>query len=247
MLKINKQVTTFFLGFVFLFFPLSSFAWYALGHMVVAEIAYQHLTPTARVEVDKLTVFFNKEYSVSHTLVDMSYWPDELRKQKIDMFSHWHYIDLSFSDDNTPVINVADRDNAVWTLEKMTAVIRNKQANPYERARFLAFYTHIVGDLHQPLHAAARISAEHPKGDQGGNLFFVKMNGERKTLHAVWDGVFDELSGRPDPAVARAQASVLVSLYPPAFFGARSHDLEPKHWAQEGLEKAQNQFNERGF
>lgn len=38
---------------------------------------------------------------------------------------------------------------------------------------------HIIGDLHQPLHNAALVSKEHPKGDRGGNEFNVKLKNGR--------------------------------------------------------------------
>jgi hypothetical protein len=222
------------LGFAFSI-PVSSFAWYALGHMVVADIAYQHLTSTARIEVDKLRNAFGKEYPELGSFEQMAIWPDELRKQNIDMFSHWHYIDLAFSHDGTPVKHIADSDNAVWALEKMTAVIRNKQANPFERARFLAFFAHIVGDLHQPLHTTARISAQYPDGDQGGNLFYVRFNGKRKNLHSIWDGVFDEMAGEPNVNVAHSHALRLMAQYPQTFFAHKIDNLNIASWAQEGL------------
>lgn len=238
MLTFKPLAQRFFLLATIFFFPISSFAWYALGHMVVAQIAYQQLTPSARAEVDKLGDYFSKEYPGSHSFAQMACWPDELRKQSIDIFSHWHYIDLGFSEDGTPVKNIADSDNAVWALDKMTAAIRNKQANPFERARFLAFYAHIVGDLHQPLHTTARISAQHPDGDQGGNLFFVRFNGSRKNLHAVWDGVFDEMTGEPNVNIAQSHAVRLMTLYPRTFFANKIDNLNVSSWAQEGLDNA---------
>jgi len=47
-----------------------------------------------------------------------------------------------------------------------------------------------VGDIHQPLHCATRVSATRPDGDLGGNL--VLLNGPAKNLHFFWDDVLDE-------------------------------------------------------
>jgi hypothetical protein len=50
----------------------------------------------------------------------------------------------------------------------------------------------LVGDVHQPLHAAARFTSEHADGDQGGNLVAVECGqgcSSIKNLHAFWDGV----------------------------------------------------------
>jgi hypothetical protein len=50
----------------------------------------------------------------------------------------------------------------------------------------LVWLIHLVGDVHQPLHCATRISVANPKGDLGGNLVLVA--GPSKELHAFWDG-----------------------------------------------------------
>jgi hypothetical protein len=44
-----------------------------------------------------------------------------------------------------------------------------------------------VGDVHQPLHTASRVTPEHPEGDRGGNL--VRLGSTN--LHSVWDDLFD--------------------------------------------------------
>src|SRR5262249_10478635 len=46
---------------------------------------------------------------------------------------------------------------------------------------------HLVGDVHQPLHASTRVSGSDPQGDAGGNL--VKLDCSKCELHAFWDGL----------------------------------------------------------
>ena len=104
----------------------------------------------------------------------MGPWPDTLRGQKIELYTRWHYTNLAFSADGTPLKNTVDTDNAVWAINHLLPIIGNTKANRFERARSLAFLVHIVGDLHQPLHSITRISAAHPEGDHGGNLYFIK-------------------------------------------------------------------------
>jgi hypothetical protein len=59
------------------------------------------------------------------------------------------------------------------------------------KAIYLCWLLHLIGDLHQPLHAAALVSEDHPKGDQGGNLFLVssKKGGPAVNLHFYWDAL----------------------------------------------------------
>lgn len=48
---------------------------------------------------------------------------------------------------------------------------------------------HYVGDVHQPLHASARVDKKYPKGDAGGNAFGLPNHYGAKNLHSVWDKV----------------------------------------------------------
>ena len=53
----------------------------------------------------------------------------------------------------------------------------------------LRLLIHFMGDIHQPLHCSDRYTAEHPKGDKGGNDFPLKGHYSANELHAVWDTV----------------------------------------------------------
>ena len=48
---------------------------------------------------------------------------------------------------------------------------------------------HYTGDIHQPLHATARVNADYPAGDRGGNSFPLPSIDGAKNLHSVWDSV----------------------------------------------------------
>ena len=47
---------------------------------------------------------------------------------------------------------------------------------------------HLVGDIHQPLHAISMYSEDFPDGDRGGNSIVVRENDIVMRLHAYWDG-----------------------------------------------------------
>jgi hypothetical protein len=49
----------------------------------------------------------------------------------------------------------------------------------------MTWLLHLVGDIHQPLHASTRVSSTDPDGDAGGNL--VKLSCTKCELHAFWD------------------------------------------------------------
>ena len=56
---------------------------------------------------------------------------------------------------------------------------------------------HYVGDVHQPLHATARVDDQFPAGDRGGNSFTLTSREGAKNLHAVWDSVIYAEAGNP--------------------------------------------------
>ncbi len=51
----------------------------------------------------------------------------------------------------------------------------------------MRYLIHILGDIHQPLHASTLVSKRFPNGDQGGNLFLIKYNQNIDNLHKLFD------------------------------------------------------------
>lgn len=225
--------------FLFLFIPIKVYSWNAIGHMVIADIAYQNLKPTARAKVDEMVANLHKEYPNTGTFLQLAYWLDEIRGQHIDTYAHWHYIDVPFSTDGTPIKNTIDTDNAVWALNHIECVVKNHSANPYERARFLAFMVHIVGDLHQPLHTVSNITAARPSGDKGGNMFYVRYNNERINLHKIWDSGLGAFEGSNSPEHINQISATIMAMYPINSFAAQEQDLTASNWAKDGMAVAQ--------
>src|SRR3990167_3693802 len=232
----------FLLLFTGLVLSFHCFSWNVLGHMVAVNIAYERLHPQVREKVDKMVIGLSQEYPEIQYFTQIAPWPDALRAQKIDTFTHWHYIDFAFSVDATPVQDLTDDDNAVWAINKIEPVIRNVAGNAFERGRFLAFLVHIVADLHQPLHTVSRISTAHPNGDHGGNLYFVHYSeGPLRaiSLHKLWAEGLGIFSGDPSQQSVAALTKVITSLYPEEYFGTKVHDLSTDNWAREGTKIAE--------
>ena len=82
-----------------------TFAWNGTGHMVVADIAYDNLTPQTKAAVDALLQhqrdygLWMSEMPAGYTdkgrfaFMKASTWPDDIRKTPDDR-PIWHYIDL---------------------------------------------------------------------------------------------------------------------------------------------------------
>lgn len=218
--------------------PTLVFSWNATGHMVIADIAYSRLDPVVKEKVDDLVDKMHQQYPYVYNFVDMATWADELRYQKIDVYSHWHYIDQAFSTDGSPLKNLIDSDNAVYAMKNLQLVIKNEKANVYERVRFLAFLEHVMGDLHQPLHTVSNITSLTPDGDKGGNIYYVNYNGHKTGLHYLWDSGLGIFSGEATPDNVRTVATKISSDYPEAYFGKRASDLSLDTIIKEGLDNA---------
>jgi hypothetical protein len=64
-------------------------------------------------------------------------------------------------------------------------------SDPARRGIALNWLFHLVGDVHQPLHAVQLFTREYPKGDRGGGDFCVRVAQDRipLSLHRLWDGL----------------------------------------------------------
>jgi hypothetical protein len=62
---------------------------------------------------------------------------------------------------------------------------------------------HLVGDIHQPLHAVSRFTQESPEGDLGGNRVRLCAPPCREELHFFWDQAPGH--GTPTQALALAR------------------------------------------
>jgi hypothetical protein len=144
--------------------------------------------------------------------------------------------------DGTPITISTDTDNANWAMLEIQPVLENIAAHSIERARFLAFLVHIVGDLHQPLHNVSAVSKETPDGDLGGNLFIIlnpKQTTESMSLHSLWDSAFGLFSGASNSDLNQLALEITMQ-YPEDYFGNKAQDLSPQHWTKEGVSYAKN-------
>ncbi|MEO8938032.1 MAG: S1/P1 nuclease [Burkholderiaceae bacterium] len=205
---------------------VSAFAWSARGHAMVADIATQFLTPTTKATVaDLLRGDLNADGKPSgrETLGQVASWPDELRATPEQRATGvYHY-------DDVPICGVPDRAKycpdgkcATAWFARQIAILEDRSQPHLARNEALKWITHLVGDLHQPLHAS-----DHD--DKGGNdvriTFLGKASDDRVegrpapspyNLHTAWDRLipyrmFDERGGyekfladRPDADTRQA-------------------------------------------
>lgn len=170
-------------------------AWAPLGHRIVGELAQRELTAHAAATVADLL-----RGEPDPTLAGVSNWADTLRQDDPARFTQsrsWHYVKLPGVDCNY----VLARDCAAGScvVEAITAqqqVLADPAQPRQARIDALKLLVHLVGDVHQPLHAGHA-------GDRGGNRYQISLrttippeayardtyvSGVQGTnLHAVWD------------------------------------------------------------
>jgi hypothetical protein len=167
-----------------------------------------------------------------------STWPDEIRDSA--NASHefhrpqWHYVtyEMHFPDSHiTTLPDPRQTPNVVWAIDYAKQKVNDQQLGKKERAMYLAWLIHLIGDIHQPLHCGSLYNNSYrgASGDLGGNLFYVIAYGKQTNLHSVWDG---SLEGGSDYIAISAQAADLQRSNSRAGVNLA---LDPRAWSLESF------------
>jgi S1/P1 Nuclease len=218
-------------------FPILSYAWDPAGHKIVAAIAYSHLTPIAKRQIDQITEVGDSNYPAIARFLYASPLPDIWRESNPATGS-WHFYNEPWSTDGTPTVPTVTA-NFVTALQRNIAILANPAVTLNQKYIALAWVEHLVADAHQPLHCINHFSKDFPHGDMGGNLFLIK-NSDADNLHSYWDQIFQGLSN----AKIKRLSEKLQTQYPIKYFGNKSNDLNFNHWENECYQLAKaNVYN----
>jgi len=176
-----------------------AFAWGAQGHRLVARIAETRLDPSARAEVERLLAT-----EAGATLASIAPWADQLRAEDPDLGKRsagWHYVNMA--EDGCrydPPKHCRDGDCVIEALKAQSARLADRNLSDAERLQALKFVVHLVGDMHQPMHAGYG-------HDKGGNTYQLQFNERGTNLHSLWDsGMFYALQLDDGQYLQRLQA-----------------------------------------
>lgn len=153
-------------------FSLNAFAWGPTGHRTVGQVAERFLDIDVQYKIFQLLD--------GQTLARVSTWPDEIKSEP-QTYSHtynWHYTDWADEMHNHDETNSTGK--LITTIREQTAVLKDPNAAKEKKAFAIKFLTHLIGDLHQPLHVGNG-------QDRGGNNCKVIFQGQSTNLHALWD------------------------------------------------------------
>lgn len=144
------------------------------------------------------------------------------------MHRYWHFVDVPYSA-GAPGLP-AKVPNAETEITLMMQAIGTDEADNI-KSYDVAWLEHLVGDVHQPLHATSRFTVNHPNGDAGGNFVPLCARPCRDELHAYWDGL---LGDKPTVAQVTTQGNALLKRKKPA--GAS--ETAPETWVNESFNLA---------
>jgi hypothetical protein len=168
-------------------------SWGQEGHSIVAEIAQRRLNPTALQQINRLLGSELPDLTgAQFSLASIASWADDYRAADHNETRNWHFADIPYGSDRYSaardcVLDPKEGDCIINALARSRAVLADCSKPDSERAMALKFVVHLVGDLHQPLHATTRTNPDTDQGDHGGNGVEVIAFGHPSNLHKVWD------------------------------------------------------------
>jgi len=179
--------------------PFSAFGWWETGHQVIARIAAAHLTPAARTRIARILDVPDTSEAIADALARAATWADETKND--NHTGAWHYIDLTRQDHKSDIPERCENDNCAPARIRLFAAQLSSRTSGsrWSELDALRFVVHLVGDVHQPLHAIS-------DADLGGNCELLDPPlGQARNLHALWDG---EIVNAIDPRDKSLAASL---------------------------------------
>jgi hypothetical protein len=163
--------------------------WGLDGHTAVGVIAIQQLQPQALHELESIV-----DPLTTQAVEQACNWPDVLRETDAGKWSSpLHYVNIPRGEESystardcplpPPGLASADRPGRFCVTESIkffATELADTRADEERRWQAFAWLCHLVGDLHQPLHAGYG-------DDRGGNDVEVVFNDEPIELHEFWD------------------------------------------------------------
>lgn len=183
----------------------TAYSWGDEGHEVIGLIADHYLEPAVRAKVIAILAGDATDLTPATHIDSEATWADKYRdadrnttKQQYNQTRYWHFVDLElqhpdlkaacFGEPPLPETTLASagpaKDCVVDKIDEFASELKKSKTSKQERRVALQFILHLVGDVHQPLHAAD----DH---DQGGNLKIVTAPDiATNNLHHDWDTEF---------------------------------------------------------
>lgn len=244
-----------------LIIPNLANAWNYTGHVVIAQIAYDNLTPTAKQKADKLAdiIYDNlpeyqqhnlvKYYPNASTFAKIAELPDVWRKENLwviftnnitippfNLLLYSLVSTRSFHYINLPYPASSQCQefqpfNVVWAINKLETSFHSAKS-ANTQAVLMVLEEHYIGDIHQPLHTISRVD-NNCNNDEGGNDFCIRWNSYHDKCFKSLHSLWDSGVGYIYPN-ENVQSIVydLEQQYPKSQFVDNLQDTDPMDWAK---------------
>lgn len=240
-------------------------AWDDTGHKVSAYIAWQKMTPQARETTIKLLLAAPEDSHLSAYYLSgsrsreareldlfmiASTWADIVRnrdfKVRYEKYNQgpWHYADIFWKQlgGKAEMLESRSEGLAIAKLYDFEKNLKDPSLSDAEKAINLAWFLHVAGDVHNPLHNASRVTDIEPQGDQGGNRFLLSpenaVGENRVNLHSYWDSILRRSVPRENDACdadyIQPMARIIMKKHPFAAMKDRLKLGDYRAWNAEG-------------
>jgi hypothetical protein len=182
-------------------------AWWEYGHYSVGRVAMLEVKPSTRAAIQRLLAqskLLDTPQCPVRTIEEASYWADCVKAlgERFSYAFSWHYQNADICKPFDLKAACKDGNCVSAQIERNLKLLADRRVPARERVMALAFLVHLMGDLHQPLHAG-------DKGDRGGNDFKADYGVIPSNIHAIWDGLLaDRAISSPPPDAAGILAEV---------------------------------------
>jgi len=160
----------------FLLFLVSHATWAFSdhGHKLIAAAAWEQLTPYAKQNVERILGVGKKRF------VNASVWADHIKSNSdFDYLKPLHYVNLP--EDASSYDAKRDCKNNACVVGGILDFTQQLKSTKNENKQLaLRMLIHLIGDIHQPLHAGLY-------KDRGGNWFEIQYKNKTVNLHRFWD------------------------------------------------------------
>lgn len=195
---LTRIILTALAGITLVGYSSDSPAWGQDGHTAIGILAVNQLNQDALHELETIIRPLDKD-----AMAEACNWPDVYREDEEGEWSGpLHYVNIPRGKDTYDrardcKVHPEHRDHpegptrycVTESIKHYASRLGNRQVSNDERSQAFAWLCHLVGDLHQPLHAGFA-------HDRGGNDIDVKFEGEEMNLHRFWDsGLIHEKAG----------------------------------------------------
>lgn len=205
-------------------------AYWDYTHRLTASIAWAEVEPATRTRLNALLREGHRldtPECPTATLEDASVWADCIKPMG-DRFSYqnsWHYQNVHICRPFSLREACKDGNCVSAQIERNARLLADPRLPVRERVMALAYLTHFVGDLAQPMHGGDR-------GDRGGNDVPVRYGAVagRANLHSIWDGWLAERAATTPPGGVEGLLSSVSAEEKATLAGGTVEDWSRQSW-----------------